>query len=345
MKRLWYLVIMIIAVCLILPSSSSWAAGKKIKLAIASWNVPKDPNSKVLQAIADDLKAATGGLVTSTISYKALGKPTEYYDAVENGIVDIAYVGLPYTPGRFPFSEMLGLPIYLPTNVITTKAHYQLWQKGYLDKQFADVHPICVGSTSPYNFFWGKETVTTLAGFKGKKIRAPGGPWSALVEAIGGVPVSVSVGEMYMALERGTIDGILQTWPAVPVFKLQEVSHSMTEMNLCGFTFVVAMNKDSYQKLPQEAKDVLDKNAEKYSLIMANAHHGFNQVGMKIMADAGRKIHKLPPADKAEMNKLIKPIFDKWASDMKARGLPGKKALDELYVILQELGVKEPFVQ
>ena len=345
MKRLWYVVIMVIAVCLIVPPSGSWAAGKKIKLAIASWNVPKDPNSKVLQAIADDLSAATGGLVTSTISYKALGKPTEYYDAVENGIVDIAYVGLPYTPGRFPYSEMLGLPINLPTNVITTKAHYQLWKKGYLDKQFAGVHPICVGSTSPYNFFWGKKKVTTLAGFKGKKIRAPGGPWSALIEAIGGVPVSVSVGEMYMALERGTIDGILQTWPAVPVFKLHEVSLSMTEMNLCGFTFVVAMNKDSYQKLPQEAKDVLDKNAEKYSLIMGNAHHGFNQVGMKIMADAGRKIHKLSPADKAEMNKLIKPIFKKWAKDMKARGLQGKKALDDLYAILQKLGVKEPFVK
>ena len=72
MKRLLYVVIMIIAVCLILSPSSTWAAGKKINLAIASWNVPKDPNSKVLKAIADDLKAATGGLVTSTISYKAL---------------------------------------------------------------------------------------------------------------------------------------------------------------------------------------------------------------------------------------------------------------------------------
>ena len=119
----------------------------------------------------------------------------------------------------------------------------------------------------------------------------------------------------------------------------------MTEMNLCGFTFVVAMNKDTYKKLPQEAKDVLDKNAEKYSLIMGNAHHGFNKVGMKIMADANRKINRLSAADEAAMNERLKPIFSKWVNDMEARGLPGKKALDELYVILQELGVKEPFVK
>jgi TRAP-type C4-dicarboxylate transport system substrate-binding protein len=344
MRRLNLTVIILAAACLVLPASNALAA-EKIQLAIASWNVPKDPNTKVLKAIAEDLEKATGGTVTSNISFKALGKPTEYYDAVANGICDIAYVGLPYTPGRFPFSEMLGLPINLPTNVITTKAHYQLWKKGYLDEQFADVHPIAVGSTSPYNFFWGKEPVTDLAGFKGKKIRAPGGPWSALVEAVGGVPVSVAVGEMYMALERGTIDGILQTWPAVPVFKLHEVSGSMTEMNLCGFTFVVAMNKDSYQKLPPEAKKVLDQNAEKYSLIMGNAHHGFNQVGMKMMAGANRKVNKLSAADRNEMNKRINPIFKKWISDMEKRGLPGKKALDELYVILQDLGVKEPFVK
>lgn len=344
MKRLGLATIMVVVLCLALSGSNAWA-DEKIQLAIASWNVPKDPNTKVLEAIAADLEKATGGAVTSNITFKALGKPTEYYDAVAKGICDIAYVGLPYTPGRFPLSEMLGLPIYLPTNVITTKAHYQLWKKGYLDKQFADVHAIAVGSTSPYNFFWGKDPVTALDGFKGKKIRAPGGPWSSLVEAIGGVPVSVDVGEMYMALERGTIDGILQTWPAVPVFKLNEVSHSMTEMNLCGFTFVVAMNKDTYQKLPQEAQKVLDQNAEKYSLIMGEAHHGFNQVGMKMMADANRQINKLSDADRSEMNKRLIPIFKKWTNDMEARGLPGKKALDELYVILQNLGVKEPFVK
>lgn len=341
MKRLGLVLFVMVAVCLVFGSSDSWAGDKKMRLAIASWNVPKDPNTKVLKAIAADLEKVTGGMVTTSISFKALGKPSAYYDAVASGICDIAYVGLPYTPGRFPFSEMLGLPIYFPNNIITTKAHYALWKKGYLNKQFADVHTICVGSTSPYNFFWRNEPVTTLAGFKGKKIRCPGGPWSALVEAIDGVPVSVSVGEMYMAIERGTIDGILQTWPAVPVFKLHEVSHAMTEMNLCGFAMGIFMNKDTYAKLPDAAKAVLNQNAEKYSLMMGNAHNSFNKIGMKLMAKA--KIAKLSTADQAEMGKRIKPIFQKWVGDMKARDLKGEEALDALHAILQDLGVKEPF--
>jgi TRAP-type C4-dicarboxylate transport system substrate-binding protein len=318
---------------------------KAIKLQIASWNVPKDPNTRVLEAIAEDLKEATKGEVTGEITFKALGNPEDYYDAVSRGLCDIAYVGLPYTPGRFLISEVLGLPIHFPNNEVTTKAHYQLWKRGYLDKQFSDVHPLCVGSTSPFNFLWGKDPVTTLAGIKGKKIRCPGGPWTAMTEAIGGVPVSVSAPESYMALQKGTIDGILQTWPAVPVFKLNEVCKFVTEINLCGFTFVVAMNKDSYKDLPPEAKAVLDKNKEKYSLIMGKAHNEFNQGGMKLFTDSGGKIDGLSAADRAEMTKLIKPVFDKWVKDVEARGLPGKKVLDDLYSILDELGVKEPFAR
>jgi TRAP-type C4-dicarboxylate transport system substrate-binding protein len=316
-----------------------------MKLAIASWNVQADPNTKVLMAIAEDLEKATGGRVTSDISFKALGKETTYYDAVANGICDIAYVALPYTRGAFPFSEMIGLPIHYPDNVITTKAHYALWKKGFLDKQFADVHTLSVGSMSPYNFFWTKEPVTTLAGFKGKKIRSPGGPWNELVEALGGVPVSITAGETYMAVERGTVDGVFWGWPAMPVFKLHEIVSSMTEINMLGFAFGVFMNKDTYKKLPDEAKAVLKNNAERYSLIMGNAHNGFNKIGMDLFAKANRKIYKLSAADQAKMRELIKPIFRKWVEGMEARNLKGKEALDALYVILQDLGVKEPFLK
>jgi TRAP-type C4-dicarboxylate transport system substrate-binding protein len=316
-----------------------------MKLAIASWNVQADPNTKVLMAIAEDLEKATGGRVTSDISFKALGKETTYYDAVANGICDIAYVALPYTRGAFPFSEMIGLPIHYPDNVITTKAHYALWKKGYLDKQFADVHTLSVGSMSPYNFFWTKEPVTTLAGFKGKKIRSPGGPWNELVEALGGVPVSITAGETYMAVERGTVDGVFWGWPAMPVFKLHEIVSSMTEINMLGFAFGVFMNKDTYKKLPDEAKAVLKNNAERYSLIMGNAHNGFNKIGMDLFAKANRKIYKLSAADQAKMRELIKPIFRKWVEGMEARNLKGEEALDALYVILQDLGVKEPFLK
>lgn len=344
MKRCLYIAILVMGALAVLMAGAAPVLAKTVTLHIASWNVPKDPNTAVLKMIAADLEAVTKGQVKAQISYKSMGKPEDYYNAVASGVCDIAYIGIPYTPGKFPISEMFGLPIHFPDNVITATAYYRLWQKGYLDKEFADVVPICVGSTSPYNFFWGKTSVDTLAKFKGKKIRCPGGPWTVLTKVLGGVPVSVSAAESYMALQRRTIDGILQVWPAVPVFKLHEVSRYLTKLDLCGFPFLVAMNKGTWDKLPEAAKQMLKRNAEKYSLMMGKAHHGFNALGQKIYTKAGGTIVELPPAQVSEMRKMFKPLFTKWVAEMKARGLPGDKALAELHSILQSLGVKEPFI-
>jgi hypothetical protein len=49
-------------------------------------------------------------------------------------------------------------------------------------------------------------------------------------------------------------------------------------------------------------------------------------------------------AELKKMDKMITPVFSAWVSKLEAKGLPGKKALSDLYQILEKLGVKEPFV-
>ncbi len=98
-KNVHYLVAYIFVASILLGAYASGSA-QTVKLHLASWNVPADPTTKVLEAIAADLKSATGGMVTPEISFQALGKPGDYYDALAGGLCDIAYIGLPYTPGR-----------------------------------------------------------------------------------------------------------------------------------------------------------------------------------------------------------------------------------------------------
>jgi TRAP-type C4-dicarboxylate transport system substrate-binding protein len=179
-----------------------WAEkGGSIKLQLYSWNVPADPSTKVLEQIAKDLEEGTKGQVASQITFQSLGGPNDAYDIAVGGLADIVYVSLPYTPGRFPFTDMLGLPINFPTNTIAGKANYELLKRGYLDKQFADVRVLSVGSCSPYIFYWAKSVKADLDAFKGKKISASGGPWSDVVKALGGIPVGgIAAPDCYMSL-------------------------------------------------------------------------------------------------------------------------------------------------
>jgi len=329
----------------VLAGACAPAPEKPIKLHIASWNVPADPTTKVLEAIAADLEAATGGMVTAEISFQALGKPADYYDALVGGLCDMAYAGMPYTAGRFPLSEGLMLPIAYPDNVIRVKAAYKMWQKGYFDKQFADIHVFAIANTVDFLYMWPKEPVTTLAGIKGKKLSAPGGVQTDMVEAVGGIPVSMPVQDIYVALETGVIDGACQGWPFIPVFKGHEVVKYATMPSRGAFPCILAMNKDSYKKLPKEAKAVIDNNTEKYSLMQAEAFKNFDELGKKILLDAGGRIDTLSPADIAEMDRLYKPIYGKWLEQAKAQGLPGEEFLNDLYSVLEGLGMREPFAR
>jgi len=327
------------------PTPEPAPAPKPIKLHLASWNVPADPTTKTLEQIIVDLEEATGGLVTGEISWQALGAPSDYYDALAGGLTDIAYVGMPYTAGRFPLSEGLMLPIAYPDNIIRVKTAYEMWQKGYFDEQFADVKVFAMANTVDFLYMWPDEPVCTLAGMEGKKLSDPGGVQTLMVEAVGAIPVNMPVTEIYTALETGVIDGACQGWPFIPVFKGAEVVKYATEPSRGAFPCILAINKDSYEKLPAEAKAVIDNNSYEYSMHQAEGFNNFNELGKKILLDAGGEICVLSAADIAEMDRLYKPIIDHWDSDVKAQGLPADEFLDDLYAVLEELGVKEPFVR
>jgi TRAP-type C4-dicarboxylate transport system substrate-binding protein len=345
MKKVMYFLITGALMAVSLFGNNTAIAAKPLKLHIASWNVPGDPTTKVLEAIAADLEAASGGSVTAEISFKALGKPSDYYDAVANGLCDMAYVALTFIPGRFLQSEMLMLPIAYPDNNVRGRANYEMWQRGYYDKQFADVKIVALGNTVDFLFMWANEPVTNLNDLKGKKLSTSNRVHSDMMKAVGAVPVNMPVTELYMSLETKVIDGAFQGWPFIPVFKGQEVVRYATLPSRSGAPCIIAMNKKSYNKLPQEAKVVIDKNVEKYSKMQAQGFQKFDELGRKIFLDSGGKIVTLSAADSKKMDMLYKPIFDEWVKVAKERGLPAEKALNDLYAILEELGVNDPFVR
>ena len=54
-------------------------------------------------------------------------------------------------------------------------------------------------------FLWTKKPVKSLEDLKGMKIRSPGGHQTNYIKALGAEPVFMPLGDVYMALETGTI--------------------------------------------------------------------------------------------------------------------------------------------
>ena len=306
--------------------------------------MPADPTTKTLEKIAADIAEVTDGKITADISFQALGTPGDYYDAVAYGLCDLAYVIAPYNPGRFSLVEGIMLPIAYPSNVVRVGAIYNLWQEGWFDDEYSEVHPVAVVNSVDFLFmFRGKTDVTTLAQMRGKKISAPSGVQTDMVEAIGAIPVSMPVSDLYMALETGVVDGACQGWPFIPVFKAAEVVDCAVMPARSGFPGILAINKGTWDKLPQVVKDLFNDKKYEYSIMQAKGFDAFNELGKKMLLDAGGRIYTLSDTDIAEMDKLYKPIFDDWVAAVSGQGKPAEDFLDRLYDELVSLGMEKPF--
>lgn len=316
---------------------------KPLKLDLHHWGSPGEAHVATFHKWAKDLEKRTGGRIKVTvICGGALGKPAEYFDLLRGGLTEIACIGFPYTPGRFPLAEIFGLPIQGPSAEVATKAFWKLRKKGFYDKELDDVKILAVWSTTPYQLLWNKEPAPRLADFKGRKIRVAGGTHSLTVKALGGIPVNISMGEVYSAMSKGIVDGALIPIGIVKPLAFQEVSKYVTKIDTCFFTMGLAMNKDTYDSLPVDIQAIInemDANAE-YSIHAGAGQDVWDQESWKLLREAGVVTHKLNPEDSAKMQELLKPIFINWAAEAQKKGLPGNEALDELYEIFKELGIK-----
>lgn len=353
-KKIKGLIICVVIV-LIISVITSWGA----KVAAASapppapikligiWWGPKPDESPAqgLWLLKKRLEKETQGRVRmDVVAAGILGKAAENYDLVVKGVADVVCFGAPYTPGRFPMTSVGDLPIWAPSIEIGAKAFNKLIKKGYFDQEYKDVMLIGIFSNQPYMFGWSKKPVTKLADFKGKKVRTPGGIYPKMLEALGASAVSLPVGELSPALEKGIIDGSMINDSMIQSLKFQEIIRYLTGPRCSFFMGGMAFNKRSYARLPKDVQAIIDNNREAMVDRAVEAQIEDAEEGHVIFDKSGGKTDILSAADVKKMKELYAPIFREWINNMEAKGLPGQKIIDDLYSIFGELGVKEPFI-
>jgi TRAP-type C4-dicarboxylate transport system substrate-binding protein len=111
------------------------------------------------------------------------------------------------------------------------------------------------------HFLYTQKKIARIEDLKGMKIRVP--PLTRFfVAGMGAEPVTISPGEIYLALERGTVEGL--TWPVYDGFTnfgWQEVSKFMIAHPLYRNGISIAVNLRKWNGLPEDAKKILYKAA------------------------------------------------------------------------------------
>ena len=221
--------------------------------------------AKFLQPWIKKVESESGGRikVEHYPSMQLGGKPPELIQQVTDGVVDLVWTVLGYTPGRFPKSEAFELPFMVAGGEKTSMAFQEYYEKHMTD-EFPGIKVIAV-HTHGAGLLHTKKPVKSLADIKGMKLRGPTRVITDMLQTLGAVPVGMPVPAVPEAVSKGVIDGAVIPWEITLPLKMRELVGNHTEFSgdrgLYTATFVFAMNQASYDRLPDDLKKIIDQNS------------------------------------------------------------------------------------
>ena len=303
------------------------AGGKTMHIKFSTWHPPASREVKTVWIpMLEELKKRSGGRITYTLyAGGALGKGPEHYDIVKKGLSDMGYFTATWTPGRFPLTDVLSLPAWVDGKDIAADIGNAMYKR-ILYREFPGVKMIelngCIQS-----FFWTRKPIRKLEDLKGLRIRTPGGMQTRAIKVLGAEPVFMPLGDVYLAMETGTIDGVVTCPPCILAFKLYEVVKHGLILTLGCVSEGVIMNQKSWERTPDDLKPI----------IMEVCHNPYRTTGgltrkvykqmMEEIAGHGVQFYKLPDQEAQRWYARFRDMTKKWVAELEAKGLPAKEAV------------------
>lgn len=265
------------------------------------------------------------------------GGPPALYDQARDGVVDIIWTVIGYTPGRFPSTEAFELPFMTGSSEVSSRAFHEFVEANAMG-EFADTHPIAFHTHGP-GWIHTNKPITTLEDVTGQKLRGPTRVITNLLGKLGATPVGMPVPAVPEALSKGVIDGTVIPWEVTIPLKVPELvtNHTGFDSNpgLYTATFVFTMNNNSYDSLPDDLKAVIDANSGPDVAAMFGAvMDGGDVVGRAKGEATENVITALDDAEKARWMEAAQPVVDEWLAEMEGLGIDGQALIDSAKALI-----------
>lgn len=287
---------------------------------------------------AKELNERTDGQVNvNTFPGGTLLTAANMFDGVLNGVADIGLSATSYEPGRFPLLNLAGNLTGIEVNSQTaSQAVYELIKEFPAETLGLEEFKVITAFTSEPGYLHTQEPVTSLEDLEGQEIRVPGDS-TAVVQALGGVPVGLSQSETGEALQAGIVSGYVGSRETLMDLQYARNVSYITDYPLTNVVFVAVMNRQRWDSLPENvqqeidalgaemaafAGEYLDEHIEE-SLTWATETHGVEQLTLS--------------ADEAERWKsLLEPINERRLEEVAALGYPAFELRNRFQELIEE---------
>lgn len=295
-------------------NNSNGGDGKVYELSLSTHDPATSNKTIFFQQWADEIEEASEGRIKITIySGGSLAAGTAALDALRTQVCDIAWIYPQYFSGQFPLSEAISQPVGISSVPQGVDVMYDLYEKyPELQEEVSEFVPLMI-HTNPINKICTNNPINSVQDLKGLTFRASAGTPSDLLLAWGATPIQMAPGDIYQAVQKGTVDGYVFDWSGMVSFGLQEVTHYLSTYPVYCGPYYLMMNRDSFEALPEDLQNlILDHSGRETSKELAWVYEYDENRGFEACVAAGCEPVDLSAEAEAEFQSYNEGLIDAW---------------------------------
>jgi tripartite ATP-independent transporter DctP family solute receptor len=307
-------------------ASSAMAAepytGKTINLRLASPSPTGSNMVRGYEKFVEIVEEKSGGKVKIKLfSNAVLGSDRATLEAAQSGTLDMASCSSPNMASFAREYMIFDLPFV--TYPEYQKNLYAALDSGELGKRLETVAEGIGLKTIMYSeygyrkYVSAKKPLNSIADLKGLKVRTTDSPIEvAVAKALGMSPAPIAWGEVYTALQQGTVDAEGNNYEHLVNAKHIEVLKYAMDSNHNYSMHLLMMNKQRFDELPAAVQKLLMESAREaldWQRAITVEHEAKAE---KAMLDAGITIHRLTDEQRAELVKATRVVWDEFKNEL-----------------------------
>jgi TRAP-type transport system periplasmic protein len=342
MKPKWISALLGVCLTAALATSMPAAAQKPVELTFSVW-IPATHVlvSNFMVPWAQEVEKATEGRIKINFLPKPVTNPQGHYDAVRNGVVDLAFISHSYYPGRFELMKLAMLPGSGNSALSTSVASQHIFDK-YLAgaNEHKGVKVLGIYGHGPGGVYTTKKVVEKIEDFENLKIRLGGGMAADVANVLKVNAVVKPAPESYELMSTGVVDGVFFPAESIASFRLDGIVKNATVFpgGLYADTHAIIMNEQAFARLPEKDRAILLRlSGEHIAHIAGKAWGDADTAALSSLRAHSVVFHQASPQLMADIKTRTAPFEKAWLDEAKAKGIDGPKVMQEFRAELKQL--------
>ena len=251
--------------------------------------------------------------------------------AVQSGVGDAAPIPVGYSSDKMPLNGVTMLPGLGESAHQIIAAYRKAMQDPVFMQEYEanDLVPIWNMAFPPYQYVATDEAVKTLDGFSGKVIRSAGGSTNLAIQQLGASPTEVSAGDIYVAMERGTVNATISSYLTIEGYGVAELCKAASRNGSFGnFSNIFCVSARKWEEIPDDVRSAMMEAGAWTEEHVADVMDGEAEELAKKFTELGVEIYDFPEDQLKLINEKLAVVQDDWVERLEGRGVEAQQALE-----------------